>query len=141
VQVNSHTLAGWSELKNTHFLYFGQVFNLQSTRFLQSLQVFLITFIAVITYVNISTYKYPSKIPHFLTPSHILSSSFSPPIFFLVFIFLHFGVKRSRSWGSKRPIDYGHNVVNPFGLLESQGWSLCPSIVPSLFLPLLGIKW
>jgi len=32
-RVNSRRLAGWSELKNTRFLDFGQLFNLQSTRF------------------------------------------------------------------------------------------------------------
>jgi len=71
------------------------------TFFFTSFTGFLTTFIVVITYFNNSTYKYPSKLLHFLTPSHILSSSLSPPIYlhlFLVFVFFTF-------WGKKRPIE------------------------------------
>ena len=65
-RVNSRRFVSWSELKNTRFLDFSQLFHLQSTRFFT-------TFMVVITYVTIPTYKYPSKLPHFLTTSHILT--------------------------------------------------------------------
>ena len=51
------------------------------------------------------TYKYPSKLPHFLVPSHILTLLLiippyeSPP--FPSFFSLYFGVKRGQSWGKK----------------------------------------
>jgi len=69
-----------------------------------------------ITYVTISPYKYTSKLPHFLTPSHILTLllTISPYeslsfLSFLVFILVYFssffslylGVKRGQSWGKK----------------------------------------
>jgi len=66
-----------------------------------------------VTYVTISSYKYTSKLPHFLTPSHILtllltispyeSLSFFSLYFgvFSSFLSLYLGVKRGQSWGKK----------------------------------------
>ena len=74
--------------------------------------------------------------PNFPISSHHLTlyPSHFPPIsvlLFLVFVFLHFGVKRGQlgvkkcqSWGSKRPTDWGRNIVNPFGLFEYQSRSI-----------------
>ena len=98
-RVNSRRLAGWSELKNTCFLNFGQLFNFQSTHFFFTAFIcFLTTIMVVITYVTTPTYKYSSKLPHFLTSSHILTllltlspyKSPSIPSFFSIY----FGVKR-----------------------------------------------
>jgi len=86
-RVNSRKVICWSELKNTCFLDFGQLFNIQYTRFLHYLHVSLTTFMVVITYITIPTYKYPSKFPissHHLTFK--LSSLFSP-ISLLLFFF------------------------------------------------------
>ena len=66
----------------------------------------------VITYVIIPTYKYPSKLLHFFTPSHILTLLITTPyeslsffnLYFGVFFFffsLYLGVKRGQSWGKK----------------------------------------
>jgi len=57
-----------------------------------------------ITYVTISPYKYTSKLPHFLTPSHVLTLLTPSPynlLLFLLFFLLYFGVKRERGkfWG------------------------------------------
>jgi len=100
----------------TRFWDFGQVILIGFARFfLPSFTRFLAIFMVDITYVTISSYKYTSKLHNFLTPSsHILLLTLSPInlLLFLVFGFLHFGVKRGqsmvkrgRSWGSKRPID------------------------------------
>jgi len=53
------------------------------------------------------TRPHPAPLSCLLTPSYILSSSLSPTInllLFLVFVFLHFGVKRDQSRGEKRHI-------------------------------------
>ena len=69
----------------------------------------------VITYVIIPTYKYPSKLLQFFTPSPILTLLIITPyeslsflsffnLYFDVFFFffsLYLGVKRGQSWGKK----------------------------------------
>jgi len=70
--VNSRRLAGLLELENTRFLDFGQCILMVFTRFFyKSFFTFFTAFIVVITYFTILTYKYPSKLLNFLTPSHV----------------------------------------------------------------------
>jgi len=62
--LNSRTHVFWTVVRFS-------TFNLHI--FLQHLHVFLTTFMVVITYTTILTYKHPSILPHFLTPNHFLS--------------------------------------------------------------------
>jgi len=81
--------------------------------FLQLLHVFfLTTFMIVITYTIIPTYKYPSILSYFLTPYHFLSLYFS--FFFLFFNSLwSLAVNGGQCWGKWWVANLGE-VINPW---------------------------
>jgi len=125
----THAIGQWSELKNTQFLDGGQVFNIQSTRFLQPLHIFLTTFMVVISYTIIPTYKYSFIFPCFLTPYHFLSLYFSS--FFFSFNSL-LGAKVIRLLRGKIVSSRLGEVINPWDKIKFT------SFYPKNFLP--GVK-
>ena len=120
-RVNSHMLAG-GLFSRTHIFVDGcqfSTFNLHI--FLHPIHVFLITFMVVITYTTIPTYKYPSILLYFLTPYLFLSLVTLSPYksSFFSFRFLHFGVKQGKSRAENRPILW-FQEINQLGAQRRQ---------------------
>jgi hypothetical protein len=108
--------ARWSVVKTEEqtFFVFGQFFNIQSTRFFTTLMVF-------ITYTIITTYKYPSIPPYYLTPYHFLSILTFSLYFSSYFLFFNslFGGKSDQIfWGKIVTSPLGEKEINILGKIK-----------------------